>query len=276
MKRNDVIYFQQKVNGLWSEEKIEECIKTVMDEIGNIYTLLIIVDGASENSYVVRYGISNVENYNTIKEEQVINKVLSSIKENEKEQKKHIIGHIQPDLELMVNLYEPLIQKLATFQKSRWRMLEYDDLCQICRMTLVILYNEGYYIHKNLLEKAFNNAVLQEVRKLSLEINIVSLEEPAEGNEDMEKITLKDTICDISAEHEKQDGESKEISDEIFSEVKNILIEIMGERQFEQLYRDYAKGHTSTWSRRKMQTIKRLFEQEELTRKKFNNKYGRQ
>ena len=142
-------------------------------------------------------------------------------------------------------------------------------------MTIVTLYNKGYYIHKRLLVKSFNNEVLREVRKLSQGVEVVSIETRSDGDEDMEKLTLGDTIRDWESEYDTRDKENDEISKMIFKEVKEILIETMGKRQFEQLLNDYANGHTTTWSRRKMQTVKSLFEKEQLTRQKFNNKYGR-
>ena len=71
------------------------------------------------------------------------------------------------------------------------------------------------------------------------------------------------------------DDEIREMNLEIFKEVRDVLVDMIGPRQFEQLFRDYSKGHTTTWSRRKMVSIKTKFEQEGLTRNAFNKKYGK-
>ena len=275
MKQNNVFYFEQEVDSNWNDDSIRKHVETVMCEFVNIYSVLIVIKDTNSSKYNIRYAISETEKYNVIDKENVLNVVLSSIRKDLNNKGKHIVGHIQPPIDLMIDLYDPLIQKLAMKQHRHWQQIEYEDLCQICRMTLVLLYNKGYYVHKRLLEKSFNNEVLQEVRKLSSDVKFLSLETNENGDEDMEKLTLKDTICDMDLEYEKQDTENKEISNQIFDEVKAILIDIMGERQFEQLFRDYANGHTSSWSRRKMQTIKAIFEKEGLNRKIFNNKYGR-
>ena len=275
MERNNLFFFEQEVDGTWGDDVIAKHILTVMDEIDRVYSIVVISDQKNTSKYIIRYAISETDRYNVIVKENVLKTVISSIKNDIEHDNKRIVGYLQPPIDLMVDLYEPLIHKLATKQHRYWQQIEYDDLCQICRMTLVLLYNKGYYIHKRLLEKAFNNEVLQEVKKISSDVKIISLETSENGDEDMEKLTLRDTICDLDQEYEKQDKIDREISFQIFTEVKELLTDIIGERQFEQLFRDYVNGHTSTWSRRKMQTIKALFEKEGLTRRSFNNKYGR-
>lgn len=267
---NNVFYFQHDIDISWDVTKITDCISTVLSEFPKVYSLLIRKLQDNDSMIVLRYAISETDKFNTIDKSMIFAKVFEILNGL---MDKPILGYIQPPLDLIVEIYDPLVHKLSTKQHRKWKMIDYDDLCQICRLTLILLYNDGYYIHKSLLEKSFNNAVLQEVKKLSHEVNFVSFETQVEG-EDMEKLTLEDTLHDVDEERKKQDEESEEISKMIFTEVKDILVDVMGERQFEQLFRDYANGHTSTWSRRKMQTVKNLFEQQGLTRRKFNNKYG--
>lgn len=272
MKYNNLFYFQQKINPEWCFEKVTAHVKSVMDEINCVYSV-IFKYSQEESCIIIRYSISENNSYNTIKEQDVMSKLKCILDHNHYD--KPILDYLQPPLDLIVEIYEPLVHKLASIQHRRWQSLEYDDLCQMCRLTLVQLYDKGYYIHKSLLEKSFNNCVLQEIRNLSNEVNFISFETRVDGEEDMEKLTLEDTLYDVSEEQYNRDKEDIEITNHIFEEVKSILIDLMGPRQFEQLFRDYANGHTSTWSRRKMQTIKVMFEKEGLNRQKFNNKYGR-
>lgn len=270
MRRNNVIYFSQSLNKKLGFDDLAELLHPIVNEMCRFYSVVIQSDGNS--NLTIRYAISENDEYNTITEKSVSRALLEALNA---EDKPGVLSYVQPPLDLMIELYEPLIQKLAINQQRCWHNLEFHDLCQICRLTLITLYNKGYYIHKRLLEKSFNNAVLQEIRTRSQMIDTISFESSVEGEEDMEKITLKDTLCDVDEEYSKQDAEVKLANDLIFREVKDILIELIGERQFEQLFRDYANGHTTAWSRRKMQTIKTMFEMEGLTRQKFNNKYGR-
>lgn len=276
MKRNQLLYFEQVINENDEDGIISTKVGTVMDELELIYSYAVIVQRGAEVNYLIKYAISENPRYNTLSKDVVIAGILDTIKKDKESQGKYIIGHKQPPLELMIELYEPLIQKLSTEQKNKWRFLEYEDICQICRLTFVILYEKGYLIHPKLLSKAFNNAILQEVRGSSYTVDYLSLESKIDGQgEDMEKLTLEDTLRDTTEEEMQDEQECREISENIFSEVKEILIDMMGVRQFEQFYRDYTNGHTTTWSRRKMQSIKQRFEQEGLTRQIFNNKHGK-
>lgn len=274
-KRNKIFYFQQTLNGEADRNIILKELSTVMDEIKYIYSFTVRVDRQNGVKYNVRYAISEEVKYNTLYKDDVVNGIIEAIERDKITNGKYIIGYGQPSLDLMVELYDPLVCSLATKQRQRWQMFEYDDLCQICRLTLVTLYNKGYYIHKRLLEKAFDNAVLQELRQSFNDFDVLSIETTMDENEDLEKLSIKDMLRDVDAEIKAQEQDTHEINSATFNEVKGIVVDLIGERQFEQLFRDYANGHTTTWSRRKLQTIKTFFELQGLTRQKFNNKYGR-
>ena len=275
MKRNDVFYFQQIVMEDECDEQIAEKIDAIMSEIQSLYSYTITVDRSKGIRYKINYALSENDKYNTITKELVKEDILNTIKADKNNSGKYIIGHKQPPIDLMIELYEPLVQKLSREQCNRWKFLEYDDVCQICRMTIVILYNAGYFIHKRLLCKAFNNAILQEVKSVTPSVDYISIENRIDnGSEDLEKLRLSDTLRDTATEDAEMDAEEIQIRAQIYGEVKDILVDMMGPRQYEQFYNDYAKGHTTPWSRRKMQTIKTAFEQQGLTIRDFNNKYG--
>lgn len=268
MKYNKLFSIKQNIPINDNIDYLKKSICRTLEELGNIYSYIVVL---YEDNYVITYHICETSEYNCLNKNDVIENIVKTICEGEN---RKIICYGQPPLDLMIELYDPLVKKLSLEQNKRWKCMEYEDLCQICRMTIVNLYNKGYYIHKRLLRKSFENEVLQMVKKIT-PIEIVSMENRLEGDNDMEKIRLEDTISDDSYELENETRDVEECSKNTFNEIKEILIELMGERQFEQLFRDYANGHTTSWSRRKMQTIKAFFEKEGLTRQKFNNKYGR-
>ena len=274
MKRNKLFYFQQTLSSRMSKDDIFHHLNSVMEEVKRIYSYTVSVEHGDETRYVIRYRVSEDERYNTLLPNDVICDVMKTIETDKQCSGNYIIGHKQPPLELMIELYEPLICRLAREEHRRWRVLEYEDLCQICRLTLVTLYNKGYYIHRNLLEKAFSNEVLQELKTCVLDYEIVSLETKMDTHGDAEKLSLKDTIKDIDEEIEKEERDVKEQNLAIFNEVKDIIVDAIGTRQFEQLFNDYANGHTDAWSRRKLQSVKTMFQIMGLTRQNFNNKYG--
>lgn len=275
MKKNDILYFQQIVEEDESEESIAEKIDAITTEVPAVYSYTVMVDRSKGICYKINYALSENDKYNTITKESIKDGILNTIRADRANNGKYIIGHKQPPIDLMIELYEPLVQRLSREQCNRWRFLEYEDVCQICRMTIVILYNAGYFIHKRLLCKAFNNAILREVRSIAPSVDYISIENRIDnGSEDLEKLRLSDTLRDTATEEAEMDAEEEKIRAQIYGEVKDILVDMMGERQYEQFYNDYAKGHTTTWSRRKMQTIKAAFEQRGLTIRDFNNKYG--
>lgn len=275
MKKNDMLYFQQIVEEDESEESIAEKIDAITTEVPAVYSYTVTVDRSKGICYKINYALSENDKYNTITKESIKEGVLNTIRADRANNGKYIIGHKQPPIDLMIELYEPLVQKLSREQCNRWRFLEYEDVCQICRMTIVILYNAGYFIHKRLLCRAFNNAVLREVKTIAPTLDYISIESRIDnGSEDLEKLRLSDTLKDTAAEEAEMDAEEIQIRAQIYGEVKDILVDMMGTRQYEQFYNDYAKGHTTPWSRRKMQTIKAAFEQRGLTIRDFNNKYG--
>ena len=274
MKRNKLFHFQQTLSSNLSKDEMFYHLNVVMEEMKTVYSYTVSVERGDEVRYNVRYSVSEESRYNTLSANDVIFGVLEAIEADKKSSGNHIIGHKQPPLDVMIELYDPLICKLAKEQHQRWRMLEYEDLCQICRLTLVVLYNKGNNIHKNLLEKSFNNAVLQELKTYVLDYEILSLETKMDGRDDMEKLSLKDTVRDVCEEMEQEEKDIKEKNLAIFEEVKDFILDTIGIRQFEQLFNDYAKGHTDAWSRRKLQTIKTMFDSMGLTLQNFNNKYG--
>ena len=88
-----------------------------------------------------------------------------------------------------------------------------------------------------------------------------------------EKLLVADVIEDTSLQEERERERVREAELAIFDEVKDIVIDLIGQRQWNELVRDYTNGHTTNWSRKKMQDIKHHFERLGLTRKDFNNKY---
>lgn len=276
MIRNELLFFKQDLSGDSDDDTLKQQVSVVMDEMSKIYSYSVTVDRSSpELLYSVRYAVSKIDKYNTLTKDVVVNGILTTIRNDKRVNGKYIIGHKQPPLDMLIELYEPLIQKCAKIQHQRWRHLDYEDMCQIGRMVFVILYNKGYMIHSDLFKTAFNNEILQEVKRTYKYIDCASLSNRVEGVEDMEKLTLQDTLRDTTEEEMQEDIEERAINLATFDEVKDILIDMMGQRQFEQFFRDYTEGHTTSWSRRKMQTVKQRFEQEGLTRMAFNNKYGK-
>lgn len=205
--------------------------------------------------YRVQYNISQSAKYNTINVTDILKDICNCILEDTESNTKHVVLYKQPSLTLMCELFTPLLKRFAWEQSEKWSVIEYDDAYQMACYSLTKLYRKGYYIHKYLLQRVYENDILMSLRHdkdappiKSLE-NLISDEEKNYDSADV----LRDTNAEEREEHEEHD----EIIKSIFNEVKELVIDIIGERQFDQLFRDYANKHTTTWSRKKMWQIKK-------------------
>lgn len=219
----------------------------------------------------VKYMISQVDKYNTILVEDATAEIVRLI---ETTHDKEILGYRQPPLDILVEVLEPMVKRLAKRQNDAWRHLEYDDLCQMCYLAIIDLYNKGYYIHKSLVERVLSNYVLLQLRPERNKPTVIPLHQTyKDGGEDGEKITIGDTIMDTSYEDEKEACDYKEFVSRTFDEVKEIVIDLIGPRQFDQLFRDYGKKHTTSQTRKMMQKVKAHLAMLGITLEDFVNKY---
>ena len=108
------------------------------------------------------------------------------------------------------------------------------------------------------------------LRKDKYKPEITSISKVVSNNDDNTPITLGDMLPDIKLQEEKERQDEEEFIQIVFSQVKEIIVELIGERQFEQLMRDYANKHTTSWSRKKMQQIKETFKTLGISWKSFD------
>lgn len=240
-----------------TDEKIKERIRESLNGIDTIYSYLVYAKYKDDTliGWRIEYNVSQNDYYNTLSNESVTEEITKSILES-RSSVQSVLSYKQPSIELMIELYRPLMKKLTLEQCSKWQNLEYEDAYSICQLTMVTLYKKGYYVHKNLLRRSFQNAILMELRHERNKPEMYSLEQIIHDDGDADAITLADVIPDEKAEIEKQEKEEREEMLEMFNELKEILADTISERQFQQLLRDYGKKHTSTWSRMRIQKIK--------------------
>ena len=113
----------------------------------------------------VKYMVSDTNRFNTILIEDAITDIINIVENNRNEARSKVAGYKQPPIELIFELYDPLISKLAYKQSNKWRVLDYEDAYQMCALVILTLYRKGYYLHKRLIEKSYNNYVLLQLRK---------------------------------------------------------------------------------------------------------------
>lgn len=221
--------------------------------------------------YKINYMVAENDKYNCLSVKKAITNMLSSIVNHDGE--KNIISYDQPPIEILIEVLQPLVHKLAKEQHERWRNLEYEDLVQMCNYIICDLRHKGYYIHKRLIRKAYMNYVLMQLRPHKDEPQILSIYQTFVGDADLEKLTIGDTIVDESYEIDEEEAYRRYVIDKVFDEVKQIVIELIGPRRFDQLYRDYAMKHTTPQTRKTMQTVKSHLINLGISMKEFNDKY---
>ena len=215
-------------------------------------------------------GVCTDNAYNTFKKEDCIHDTLIAIA-NDKQDGKYIILFKQPPLEMQIKMYIPYIKKLAQIQSQRWKMLEYDDVYSTCMLTCVKLYKRGYYLNKWLIKKSFENDILMLLRKRRNAPEVLSLEQIMYNSDSDDDVKLEDMLEDKRIDAKIQDEEESQLIHAIFLKVKELIVADIGERQFDQLFRDYGNKHTTNSSRKQMQTIKQKFDKQGITKMTFIN-----
>ena len=262
----------QRISVNHTDEEIKSQLHTVLDELETIYSYLIYAKYKAEKlvCWQIEYTISQTDKYNTLHSCIVVEEIFAILKESNEKKVSNVIGYKQPSLDIQIQLFEPLINKLALKQIQRWPQIEYEDACQICRMTMLNLYRKGYYLHPTLVERCYNNDILSSIRKDKNKPEIISIDKVVHHDGDNTPLTIGDMLPDTQAEEDAEQKDAEEFIQLVFGQVKEIIVELIGERQFEQLMRDYGNKHTTSWSRKKMQQLKDKFKQMGINWESFN------
>lgn len=241
----------------------EELLKLNLSNTNKVFSYIVykFVD-----YYEIQCNISQINKYNTIKLSDEINTICVKIQNGGD----LVLCYKQPSLELLIKLYKPLVLKLSKEQKERWRYLEMEDLIQMCNLVICDLYYKGYYVHKNLIRTSFINYVLSHIRKNKSKPKILSLEQMYSKSDDDNEVRLADMIPDEKLLNEQDDNDIQEVYNKILHEMKDIVIDYIGIRQYDQLLREYSNNQTTDWSRKLMQRIKAHLFELGISSKSFN------
>lgn len=253
-----------KLNKSLNDLQMEHNIKSVFNNSDEIYSYIVF---NKPDFIIVQFNISDNENYNTMKGVVVAEEIIKHILSHKNKTSK-VICFKQPSLEIMITVYDSFIKKLVKRQILNWPSLDYEDTYQLCMLTILKLYRKNYYLNKYLISTSFNNAVLMSLRKDKQKPVIVNMEEVIFTGDN--EILLKDTICDEQAIINEENIQNEEYIQKMYKDVKDIIISYIGQRQFEQLYRDYTNKHTTDSSRKLMYKIKKQLKKDNITWKSFD------
>ena len=208
-------------------------IRDVIDDTPRWYSWVLYKD--NENHYKLTYHVSQNDDYNTVDVGCAITNIVNCIAMTKRRQ--GIVGYEQPTLTVLVETMSPLINSLVNREAHRWKQFSQDDLTQICYLCLCELYRKGYYVHKALLKRTFTNHLYYQLRKTPRDLTLVSLTAPLHDGDDY--ITVQDTLPDIEQEYSLQDEENDIICKQIFAEQRELIIELIGKRRYDDLLREF-------------------------------------
>lgn len=188
------------------------------------------IKGGRIISFEVQFIISQTERYNTIDKTEAIVKMVELMSKEYSESVK-VIGYGQPPLDMLIEIFSPLIHKLALQQNSYWP-IEVDDLEQMCRLSLCNLYNKGYYIHKHVLSIAFVRDVLVYMRKQRKDVPYIDFS--FLGKEE------KDYLANVKDERSEElmtEYEEMEENQQLIAEKRDKVLKHIGKGKYDYLIR---------------------------------------
>lgn len=271
MRDNIIHKVSCKIKDTSADCDVYSIVNNALIELGNIYSYVIFENKEGATYWIINISVSQVDEYNTLPPSKVAKNVAKTISRRRNcKDFKNVVGYEQPPIDLMVVLFEPLVQKLVNEQKSRWQYLEREDLYQMCMLTMCKLHKLNYYLNPTLLRRAFNNEVLMHISKNKNAPILVSLYDRSNNNKEGDNILVGDTVPDLDAEiaildFAEQDAKSKEQEDK-----RDVVIDLIGQRQYDQLLREYGNNMTTSWSQHTVFRLKEKLKKQGITSKMFS------
>lgn len=243
-------------------DEIQEEILSKISSLDKIYSYLLHYKG---DVAMLRINTADVDKYNTYNKYQVVNHILNNIKEKKD-------SYLQPDVSIMLEMFDPFVYKLAVEQHEKWNRYDIDDLVQMCRLTILNLYNAGYYINSFIVRKSFINEIYMQLRRERRDASgdAMSLDATVPDTVDAK---LADIIVDEKYSENIRDNEDSDAKLAVFKEVKELIISMLGERAYRQLLFDYANKTSNQFSAILVRDIKREFQKRGYTKSYFIKKY---
>lgn len=166
----------------------------------------------------------------------------------------------QCDINTLITLYSPLLQSLArniSLTTDRYSTFTYDDLLQDACLIVTDLYRKGYYVHGNLIKRAFINFVRLKLRKEPTHYSIISLSTPQQNKHDDDSLTLEDTLVDDVAETILDDIVTDTARKQRIAEQRDYVLTVISPRTYDQLIREYRTNTVPTGNGKLLQDIRR-------------------
>lgn len=171
--------------------------------------------------------------------------------------------YLVPPLELWLSLFRPLLHKMVNkaFPYYQRCIPDKEELMCILNLCIVRLYDQGYYLHNNLIYRSFVNELNVEVRKLKHFTDTVSLDEEI-CQEDGRSITRLEQLEDpeVSEQaHEQFHYTVKDHWEDMFEKIKAVMLKDMSQLSFDRILIQLKSKTITTDTSRKIQKYRQMF-----------------
>lgn len=255
MSRNELISYQIPLALNASKESIALAINDYLATYSHVYSWILY---NKTKEYRLDVLVSETVRYNTVLVETLPSVVYETLQKYRREKsedfvrnRKNALAFRQPPLEILCETYKPLIYSLCIQQHTCWPQIELEDLIQMCNLRICVLYQQGYYIHKRLLNKSFANAVLMFLRPERYKPQTISLDQISKSKSgDDESVNRVEVIEDESATQRINEAideiDGCTFEDLVSKEMRGIVLEFVSQRTYDQWCLEYG---TKTVSR---------------------------
>jgi hypothetical protein len=173
------------------------------------------------------------------------------------------VRYVQPPIEQWFAAFRPLLMKMVSNVQPRYENIipDRDELVSILYLTVMKLYNQGYYLHQTLLKKAYINELNMECRKRKGLAAIESLDAPVGEDDDGKQITLLDQIVDQDSEEwaRKYTYTEADYWNDVYERLKARMLQDMSEFQFERILIQLRTGTVDRSTSYKLDKYRQIF-----------------
>ena len=174
------------------------------------------------------------------------------------------VRYIQPSLEQWLQVFQPFLKSIATRMHTQYEEIipDKDEVISILYLTIVKLYNKGYYLHKQLIKKSFMNELNLECRKLKHLNECDSLDDTIGTDDDGKDIVLYDKISEAESTEWARQAlvyTEKDYKSDLYEKLKARMLEDMSELQFERILIQLKSGTIDRSTSYKLDKYRQIF-----------------
>lgn len=148
--------------------------------------------------------------------------------------------YASPPLDQYMSVFRPNLLRMVNRAYDIYRRLipEKEELMCILNLTIVKLYNKGYYLHNYLIYKSFINQLNLEIRKTKLFGDVISLDSEMGNGEEGTTLTLMDKLVNQESSDEayaQMHYTKDDWREDMFESIKFAMLQDMSQLQFDRI-----------------------------------------